>query len=79
MQYLIDAWDNFINMIQTAWEIVVHFFQSLGKLLDIIMHVVQLIYNLATAMPPWLEAFIVGTTIICIAMIIVGREKGRSA
>lgn len=79
MQYIIDAFDNLINIIQTAWSVVVHLFESLGKLLDIITNVVQLIYNLASAMPPWLEAFVVGTTIICVAMIIVGREKGKSA
>ena len=79
MEYIIQVFDNLVNIITTAWSVVVHFFESLGKLMDILISVVTLIYNIASSMPSWLEAFVVGTTIISIAMIIVGREKGKSA
>lgn len=69
---------NIIKFIETAWNMVVSFLNTIGLVFRYIITTVQVAFTTIGGFPEWITSFMIITISISIGYIIIGRNVGKS-
>ena len=76
MQWLIDFFEWFGDIISMCVDFVVGLFENFILLFQYIGLVADICYEFIATMPPWLQAFGTITIVVSVIYIILGRQTG---